>query len=331
VLRRVGHVEGIDDFGRAGDKLWPLRLAGVGDLIRVPEVLYFKRDHADSVSHKGDRKHANGPREAWLRVGRAIYAEAEPYFAEPDRQELAIAIADRLVMRRPGRMRRYDAVAALEPAPFVMEFFSALEAQWGVEPPLSDEDDGSGDGLQALRAQRDHTTEGTVLRLVADGLLVEAERRALVAEAREAGVVRLDCSAGGQAAVALLEGWSRAETWGAWSDGLKASMWLPLPADGQRWRVQLVGKPYQGTSTASADRRLVVAQGEDVLLDCQLTTDRAIPAFDLSADTAAGDGIILRLDMPDATSPAELGLSPDRRKLTLALSRIELTRTAAPR
>ena len=72
------------------------------------------------------------------------------------------------------------------------------------------------------------------------------DRRSLVQALSTSNELIIDCSAGGAAAVMLLEGWSEPEDWGTWSDGRGALLWLPLPGDGRTWQVQLVGQPYLG-------------------------------------------------------------------------------------
>lgn len=57
VLRRIGPVRGVDGAITCADYLTVLRLAAAGDLVRVPEVLYHKRSHATSASHRAADDH----------------------------------------------------------------------------------------------------------------------------------------------------------------------------------------------------------------------------------------------------------------------------------
>jgi hypothetical protein len=324
VLRRIGHIVGLEGGAQGADKLWPLRLARAGALIRVPQVLYFKRDHAESLSHDRSRRWRFDAREAWLRLALAFFAELEPHVAPEERQDLAIRIADRFLVRRPGRTFRYDPVAAGDGARFAMEYFRALEAQAAVEAPLTDHDAGSEAGLQLLRSQRDRAAAGSVLRLVAEGLLIGPERRALVAAATRDGAITVDCSEAGQPGLVLAEGWSRPESWGTWSDGRQARLWLPLAGDGATWHLRLSIRPFLGNSEQPVSPRVFVSKDETVLLQERLQAGSVELALTMVAETGIEDGVILALDLPDAVSPAGLGAGPDVRQLTLGLQRIEL-------
>ena len=72
VLTQVGPFRGVHDSNTFSDFLWVLRLAAAGDLIRVPEVLYFKRDHAESFSKAPSPGHHVALREAWITLGLMI-------------------------------------------------------------------------------------------------------------------------------------------------------------------------------------------------------------------------------------------------------------------
>jgi GT2 family glycosyltransferase len=329
VLTRVGPIRGIHDSITFSDSLWVLRLAAAGDLIRVPEVLYFKRDHAESVSKGPSAGFQVAPREAWIMLGLMIFSEVAARFEVSDRPKLALVIADRLVTRRSDRWFHYDAaaVSASEPARVAMDFFRTLEAQSGVRPPTIEGDDDSDERLRAVADEL--TSLGTAARLAADRALAAStraiDRRSLIRALSASNALIIDCSAGGAAAVVLLEGWSEPEDWGTWNEGRGALLWLPLPGDGRTWQVQLVGQPYLGTDAAPTTPRIIISKDERVVLDCSLTASSAIPAFKVTGDPSARDGAILSIDMPNGTSPASLSLGTDERLLTLALSKIELT------
>ena len=100
-------------------------------------MLYFKRDHAESLSKAPSSDHHVARREAWITLGLTIFSEIAARFEKSDRPKLALLIADRLVTRRPDRWFHYDAaaVSASEPARVAMDFSRTLEAQSGVRPP----------------------------------------------------------------------------------------------------------------------------------------------------------------------------------------------------
>ena len=327
VLRQVGPIGGLDGSGYFADCLWVLRLAAVGDLIRVPEALYRKRDHAESASKVAAWEHDNTPRNAWIRLGVAIFSEMAVHFPGVDRHKLAMVIADRLVMRRPGRWFRHDAaaVSASEQAQVVMDFLAALESTADMASPFAGLASPQGPGDE-LRAHFEGAPSGSVTRLIAEQALAVSHRQELIGRLHEYGALVIDCSAGGAAAEVLVRGWSPPEEWGTWSEGSSASLWLPLPADGTSWRIRLIGQPYRGADEAPAQQRIIVSEEGRVLVDHRLAEVGDIPSFRLTRYDDGGDGVSVDIDMPDAVSPAALGLSEDQRPLTLGLYRIEVER-----
>lgn len=336
VLRRVGPVEGLDTSGHSADKLWSLRLAAAGDMLRVPRVLYFKREHPGSLSHQSRNRLTAGlgSRDHWLALGVELVAVAEPYFDPAERGDLITAIGERLVVPRPGRSMRYDPTAARDVRAFLTELFTAVETRWGVAPPLRIPTGATVDGLESLREQRRRAPEDSPLRTLVDEVLVEAERPVLVERALDEGSLQLDCSAAGQSRIALLEGWAAPEPWGTWSIGNRARIWLPVPDDGERWKIVLTGRLFVGTPDAPHRQRIIVRHGSVAVLHHEtMAEEDPIPAFELLGATRGGDGITLDLELPLATSPADLGISTDQRRLSAAISSLELTRlpTTPPR
>ncbi len=326
VLRRVGHIRGLHDSITFSDYLWVLRLAAAGDLVRVPEVLYFKRDHADSASKTAASSYHVPPREAWIELGLAIFSEVAPHFSPGDRSRLALVIADRLVSPRPGRWFHYDAgvVSSSEPATLAMDFFRELEARSGVWPLAADAPGMTDGHLRALVHDLVPLTAGSTLPV--DAASAVADRRSLVALARRRGEISLDCSSQGDVASVLLAGWSEPEDWGTWNDGHEASLWLPLPGDGGTWRIRLVGRPFAAATDPSRSRRLIISRDEASLLDTRIAAAGELPAFETSSEPGHGLGVTVRIDLPDAVSPAALGTGDDQRRLAFGLQRIDISR-----
>ena len=239
-LRRVGLIRGLEGTIVFSDYLWVLRLAVAGDLIRVPEVLYFKHAHEASASRNPSGDFHRTEREAWQMLGLEIFAEVAPRFEERDWPKLADVICDRLVTPSPGTWAHYDvaAVSPSEPARFAMDFYRALEARFDVRSPMSD-------GPASTAADDAH-----------------AERRTLMERARRGGPLTIDCSAAGWSAALLVDGWSVPEDWGTWSDGHRARLWLPSVAGQGPLQVRLIGRGYFGTSDARSRPRIIVSDGD---------------------------------------------------------------------
>ena len=180
-------VRGIDDTmpSRTSCGSWALAIAG--DLVRVPEVLYFRSAPQGQrlAQPKGRRGFQRSQREAWIMLGLEIFAAVAPRFEERESPKLAAVIADRLVTSRAPTLvaLRCQRGSRRRRRPWWRWTSSAaLEARTGVKPPHGGPSD------------------------------AEGARRALVATMRHGGPVTLDCSASGWAAELLVEGWRSLRT-----------------------------------------------------------------------------------------------------------------------
>lgn len=326
VLRRIGSVRGVHDTITFSDYLWVLRLVAAGDLVRVPELLYHKRDHADSASKTRSSSYHVSPREAWIAFGVAIFREVRGAFDEADHAKLALVIADRLVTHRPDRWFHYDAasVSSAEPAAVVLDLFREIESEAGTRLSGVDRRQDAAGSLEVM-AQAVAPVESTATE-VAGKALLSTDRRALVALLRRRGSLDLECSKEGSADTLLLSGWASPEDWGTWSDGYEAALWLPLPGDGLRWQIRLVGQPFLTETLSPSTRRLIVSCDEALLLDCEIGAEGLVPPFELGGRPSESLGTVLRLNLPDATSPVASGLGEDQRLLSLGLERVEIRR-----
>jgi hypothetical protein len=101
-----------------------------------------------------------------------------------------------------------------------------------------------------------------------------------------------------------------------WSDGTEAMLDLPLPEG--RWRVELSVRAFP---PAAAPRVAVVEDGA-VLAEARLARRDSLTF----AVEAAGEGARIMLSLPDAVSPASLGLGKDARALSLGLMSLAMSR-----
>jgi glycosyltransferase involved in cell wall biosynthesis len=317
VLRQASPFAGLSDSIAFSDYLFVFRLAMHADLLRLPEILYHKRAHAASASHRASGDYHVSPRQAWIDFGTAMFREAAPYFDPADHARLAATIAERLAVRRPGRWFHYDATAEAsdEPARLAADLITAVsehtEADLGTL--------GLGDAGAILAALQPGAASGAIEPVASSG----DRRAALAAMLRDRRTVRLHATAGGHGAAILLDGWGRAEDWGTWVDGYRARLWLPIPADGRRWTVRLRGRPFEADG-APAEPRFAVSRGGQTLLEQRLTVGGAISPVELSVAEGAEDGVTLELDLPDAVSPQALGVADDPRLLSFALRWVDI-------
>jgi phosphoglycerol transferase len=125
----------------------------------------------------------------------------------------------------------------------------------------------------------------------------------------------------GIGAVGSAEGLAGPESWGRWSDGARVVLHLAKPLPRQAIVILTahafgpnVGLPFTLRAGSQA---------------AQFTLGAAPREVGLRFDT---DGSVrtLTLEVPRPTAPFDLGLSPDRRKLGIALAGIEVAAAAAP-
>ena len=328
VLARVGRLNGLDGGRMFADFLWVLRLAAAGQLVRVPEVLYHKRDHADSASHSKSTDNPYTLEEAAMRLGLAMFEEAAPQFDEADHQRLAIVIAERLAVPRERRWSRLGSLSPEEAAAFVADFFAALAERSSVVAPMTRADATEERFLKVLSQRAGAIGRGPTVPAGEDAQ-AQVERRRLVLSARQRPELFIACDEGGPTDAVLLEGWSVPDSWGTWNDRTDARLWLPIPGDGDRWTVRIAGQPFLGPSEAPITPRIVVEQGGRTILGDATIVDGSVPEFELRAADGNDDGIILRLGFPDAVSLESMGMGADKRPLRLGITLIELRRASA--
>jgi hypothetical protein len=135
----------------------------------------------------------------------------------------------------------------------------------------------------------------------------------------------LDFRPGGNAMPALAQGWSsETDAWAHWTDGHRATLRLRASHDLARGsELQLrVGAfvppqhPRQRVTVSLNGRNL----GTIELTSAQVADGPTTIRLPVPADAGScGDELFLQLDLPDAQSPKNLGLSEDARRLSVAM------------
>jgi len=279
------------------------RLARAGELLRVPGPIYLKRGHRAALHGE----HLARPPVWWrgvsLLFAAGLLAAAWPAAFGNDRPRLARRLLPRFLRAAPGRVLHYD---------------PAREAQADV-PRFA---------CEALRAAAAACGEASGAALLGPWPLdADDPDQALLAEAlrREAwrAALRARLAAGGGATVTSVEGdallsfgWSLPEPWGVWSDGPEAPLDLPLPAG--RWHLALGVRAFPPEGAP----RVAAAQDGAPLAEARLA-----PEDRLCLTVEAGaEGARVALALPDACSPASLGLGGDARALSLGLLSLSVSR-----
>jgi hypothetical protein len=114
----------------------------------------------------------------------------------------------------------------------------------------------------------------------------------------------------------LGEGWSKRETWGAWSQLPEATLVLPCTQTGHS-TLTLYLRPFHKQSIS-------VATGAGVLWRGAITVADQAVSLQLGPDSCIDKRRIITLSMPDAVSPLQLGMSNDTRMLGVGLSAWDL-------
>ena len=162
------------------------------------------------------------------------------------------------------------------------------------------------------------------LRGAAPAVRAEAVRRAC----RITVGAPVDFRAGASGARYLASGWSHPEDDGVWSDGPSASLMFDVgssPSSDLRFEFSLV--VFQNSSGAARVVAIETTQGRpiDRWTLSALAGDWSIL---VPASAWIGSRIDLRFRFDEAKSPSELGLSADRRALSIKLRRVCIFRSA---
>jgi hypothetical protein len=121
-------------------------------------------------------------------------------------------------------------------------------------------------------------------------------------------------------------GWADTEPTGTWSSGRDVRLAI-RPTGRGPWAVELDLLPFSGAGIPH-QRLTITAKGER-LLETELRRGEGMQhQLHLEPRHLEADGrAILEFSLPDAISPAELGLAPDRRKLALRLLSLKVSTT----
>lgn len=278
------------------------RFARAGELLRVPGPIYLKRAHRAAIHGEHLRKPAAFRRGAALLHVAGMLAAVWPAAHGSDGPRVARRLLPRFLRAAPGRWLYYDAAAE---APHDLPRFAA-EALRAAAAAC-----GAASGA-ALLGPAPLSAADPDEALLAEALRREAWREAFRARLAREGEARVVLAEDPGADALLSGGWSLPESWGTWSDGPEALLDLPLPEG--RWRVDLSLRGFP----AGAPPRVVATQAGVVLAETRLSEGT------LRLVVPGGGQVSLLL--PDAASPASLGLGEDGRQLSAGLLALSVAR-----
>ncbi len=117
----------------------------------------------------------------------------------------------------------------------------------------------------------------------------------------------------------LRDGWSGLEDWGVWSSGGQASLAIPWSAiPKQAETLSLAVRPF--LAVGLGQQRVQITLGDGEARQWSLERDAPSPlTLPLPPRQPGQAELLVLLELPDARSPASLGLSQDRRLLAVGL------------
>ena len=124
-LRKVGPLRTGHAMSSLEDKTWVVKLAGEGELHRVPKTLYFKRAHATSTHKVWHGWPADQRREAWLTHGVGLLEVLLPLAGREERPRVLAKVVDRLLGLEQRGWRFYDGIHEKEA--FVTDLLRMVE------------------------------------------------------------------------------------------------------------------------------------------------------------------------------------------------------------
>jgi glycosyltransferase involved in cell wall biosynthesis len=313
---------------RLEDYVWVVKLAGEGELHHVAGTTYYKRVHSANT-----HSFANPPdshrRGIWTEYGLGLLEAAFPLVNAAGRGALLNSVLERLLLSCPGRWMIYDpsAYGGRELVRFADDFVKAATRQFGgaagadaarLPDPQAVLD------LAAAHSRSPLGSKATAWPLVEIGLR-ELQFGRLLDQVTSEAKLDIGFGAGAPGSALLESGWSTPEPWGVWSDSAAARLRLPIPCDGRTWRLRIHGRALADARAPRAGQTIVARLGDQVVgrwmttpAEPELAGDVILPAPRHGAER------ILDFDFPDAVSPAELGGGEDRRRLGLALRKVDL-------
>ncbi len=302
-IDRVGPIR-LTDFDSAFEEfVWVGKLAREGNLLYVDKPTYFKRAYANSTHAKYHRRDRLWKRAVWLGFGLGMLETIWPVVPENDRVTALATVLDRLCVSREGRFLFYDGPAI----PFASDFIQLALRQFSI-PSIE----------KSCRGQNSASFAGGIAGDLLDKAISWTMRgQAQTGFNRQS---RFDFAFGGSGIDLLMTGWSAAEDWGIWSDGPLATLRLPISGQRGLWRANIAFTPFgkQGSNVTVN----VVDDSESLSTIWSVAANRPVRK-ELQLESRGADAA-LQFSFPNVSSPLELGISADRRRLGIGLISLDL-------
>jgi hypothetical protein len=273
-------------------------MAAAGAFVRVESAIYFKRLHDTNAFVRWKGLPEWRRRREWISMGSGMYRIAAGHPDPQDRPLVLAQILDRLAVVRPGRGFFYSTP---QTSPEIGRFVRDFVAYCQPGP----DDLGSPD-------TRPHGLQRPVQREVLAALEVErtkaGRRHELAIDLIRNGGFELDAAAVVDGGL-LGYGWSALEPWGIWTDSGAATLVIPA-APQSDWQAVLSGRLIKSGQPFTVGYQV----GDSAPTEVGFSSDEARITVESNRE-----GNVIRLHLPDAKTPSEMGLSNDERLLGFGL------------
>jgi len=295
-IRITGYESAFEEY------VWIAKLAREGNLQCVEGPIYYKRARENSTHAKWHGKDRLWRRAVWIEFGMGMLETIWPVVRESERLTALSIVLDRLCLPKHKRFFFYDGPRVA----FAADFLSQALPRFPV--PLLQQVIADGHAVSFAGGVAGELLDSAIrlMRSGPDGSTVASTSFRF--EIAEAGIDL------------LLDGWSLAEAWGTWSERSRAGLRLPVGRMVGRWKVVLTFQAFGAKRKPTID---VSVPAESRAMTWRVARNtRLREEFWVES---RGDDVVLRFDLPDATSPKNLGTGHDRRSLGIALIALELT------
>jgi GT2 family glycosyltransferase len=318
--RALGEAGGLrltehESFGE--DFVWVLKLARAGDLINVPDLLYFKRRHANSTSRAWFEEWPQSKRRSALITLCVGLLDAVLPGAQSNLQrfQLLYAVLERLALHQ--WFYQTKALSANERRDLVVDFITELRASAEINIAQALEIDWNLLTNLSLRRFGLPATETEHASATAQAMhAIDDANRCLMAKLRyrlgdDIDFSRMDSRRYLQGA------WGDPEPWGAWTHGSSAEMVLwPEKPTTKRLAMHFYLKPF--LQNVSRQRLAVSVDGVELGLFSFSTGDPEAErprwcevSVPVANSTLASRPLRISFALPDLPSPESLGMPAD--------------------
>jgi hypothetical protein len=136
--------------------------------------------------------------------------------------------------------------------------------------------------------------------------------------------LEIDFSASGNAGDYLRDGWSTQEPDHIWTEGKQSTICIGFAQPGERYRLELLAWPFTA-SPQLTDQMLTVTISEIAIGQFSLGPRQHLIECDIPSELTRSGSTTVKLELPSAARPSELGVNKDPRMLGLACKRLRLT------